>query len=206
MENSSKEVSSKLGAYLKEKRERLGLKQGDIAKKSSISVSMLSQIERGVTSPSIDTLSRICDTLGLSLSHLFATIDERNGVKVYKNGEHSFQRVNGVTLVDLFNNMDNKTLSLQRIDLDVGSSIKFEKSTDINEGDIIGYVQTGGAEITIGDEVYEVQSGDVIRFSTNLPFTILNKVGPSFTVTRKFRSLWVSVPGNKRECKFNVKE
>ena len=51
-----KQIVPKIGKILKVFREKTGQNQGDIASKAGISISMLSQIERGMVSPSIETL------------------------------------------------------------------------------------------------------------------------------------------------------
>jgi transcriptional regulator with XRE-family HTH domain len=72
------------------KRQRLsqGLKIADVARIADISQGMLSKIENAQVSTSLDTLTRLCDALGLPISKLFANYDRPNaGAQLIRNGE-----------------------------------------------------------------------------------------------------------------------
>jgi transcriptional regulator with XRE-family HTH domain len=50
-----------------------------VAKIADISQGMLSKIENAQVSTSLDTLSRLCDVLGLPMSKLFSEYDQQDG-------------------------------------------------------------------------------------------------------------------------------
>ena len=56
-----------LATLIKERRKQLNLSQVDLAELSEVSVRQLSDIETQKSSPTIETLSKICETLGLSM-------------------------------------------------------------------------------------------------------------------------------------------
>lgn len=58
---------TKIGKQIYEKRKRKGLTLKDVAKNTGLSVSLLSQIENGVISPSIMTLSLVGGYLGINI-------------------------------------------------------------------------------------------------------------------------------------------
>ena len=58
---------TELATYIKERRKQLKLSQIDLAELSEVSVRQLSDIETEKSSPTIETLSKICETLGLSI-------------------------------------------------------------------------------------------------------------------------------------------
>jgi transcriptional regulator with XRE-family HTH domain len=58
----------------------------DLAERSGVSAPMLSQVERGETSPTISVAERIAGGLELNLSQLLR-LDETDGVSVVKAGE-----------------------------------------------------------------------------------------------------------------------
>ena len=86
----------KIGIILKAYREKTGLNQAEIAKRAHISTSMLSQIERAVVSPSIDTLYAVCNALGMDITHLFRSISDTHQVRVRRKGERLKNSGNGV--------------------------------------------------------------------------------------------------------------
>ena len=64
----------------------MGLSLRDLAERCGVSAPMLSQVERGETSPTLVVASRIASGLELSLSQLLR-LDEGDGVTVVRNGE-----------------------------------------------------------------------------------------------------------------------
>ena len=58
---------------IKEKRERLGISQKELAEKVGMSQSFLCDIEQGRSKPSIDTAVRLADALGISDIKFFET-------------------------------------------------------------------------------------------------------------------------------------
>lgn len=60
-----------LGEYLREQRRRAALSLRDVAKLTGISDSYLSQVERGLYSPSATVLKAIADALNLSAASLY---------------------------------------------------------------------------------------------------------------------------------------
>src|ERR687895_2255752 len=74
------------GARLRALREAMDLSLRDLADRSGVSAPMLSQVERGETSPTLAVASRIAAGLDLSLSQLLR-LDEGDGVTVVHAGE-----------------------------------------------------------------------------------------------------------------------
>ena len=64
----------------------MGLSLRDLAERSGVSAPMLSQVERGDTSPTLTVAGRIAAGLELSLSQLLR-LDEGEGVSVVRRGE-----------------------------------------------------------------------------------------------------------------------
>lgn len=65
----------KLGEHLRELRQRRGLTLLQLSQQTALSVSYLSDLERGRTNPSIDTLERIAGTYHVLLGELVAGVD-----------------------------------------------------------------------------------------------------------------------------------
>ena len=75
-------------------REAMGLSLRELGRRSGVSAPMLSQVERGETSPTLAVAERIAAGLDLSLSQLLR-IDETSGVTVVRASERSPGRANG---------------------------------------------------------------------------------------------------------------
>jgi len=75
-----------VGARVKALREGMGLSLRDLAERSTVSAPMLSQVERGETSPTLAVAAKIASGLELSLSQLLR-LDEGDGVSVVRLDE-----------------------------------------------------------------------------------------------------------------------
>jgi XRE family transcriptional regulator, regulator of sulfur utilization len=75
-----------VGPRVKALREAMGLSLRDLAERTGVSAPMLSQVERGDTSPTLTVAGRIANGLELSLSQLLR-LDEGEGVTVVREHE-----------------------------------------------------------------------------------------------------------------------
>jgi transcriptional regulator with XRE-family HTH domain len=57
-----------IGKIIQERRDYLNLTQKDVAEMAGITFKSISEIELGIRNPSVNTLKRILDVLGLELS------------------------------------------------------------------------------------------------------------------------------------------
>jgi transcriptional regulator with XRE-family HTH domain len=57
-----------IGKIIQERRDYLNLTQKDVAEMAGITFKSISEIELGIRNPSVNTLNRILDVLGLELS------------------------------------------------------------------------------------------------------------------------------------------
>lgn len=62
--------SARLGKNLKQIRIQKGMTQGDIVRALGVSRSFVSNIENGKTNPTLSTIKRIADALGVSVDRL----------------------------------------------------------------------------------------------------------------------------------------
>src|SRR5918911_4100959 len=75
-----------IGPRVKALREAMDLSLRELAQRSGVSAPMLSQVERGETSPTLHVAARIAEGLELSLSQLLR-LDEDGTVTVVRAGE-----------------------------------------------------------------------------------------------------------------------
>lgn len=66
-----KQTSAKVGMNIKLQRVKHKLTQEELAFRAEISTNMLSNIERGIQSPTIETVAAIANALGVELYKLF---------------------------------------------------------------------------------------------------------------------------------------
>lgn len=77
-----------IAMQVKRKRMEQDLKITDVARIAKLSQGMVSKIENAQVSTSLETLGRLCDAIGLSISQLFADYDKpTGGAQLIKAGE-----------------------------------------------------------------------------------------------------------------------
>ncbi len=80
---SGNNSASKIGPLIKQHREGVRLTQSNVAKKSGISSSMLSQIESSIVSPSVNTIFAICNAMGMHMTSLMKSINQTNPIRLF---------------------------------------------------------------------------------------------------------------------------
>src|SRR3982751_464562 len=83
-----------IGPRVKALREAMDLSLRDLAVRSGVSAPMLSQVERGETSPTLQVASRIASGVDLRLSQLLR-LDEEGAVSIVRRTERRKQRRDG---------------------------------------------------------------------------------------------------------------
>ena len=78
--------SAALGSRIRALREAMNMSLRDLAVRSKVSAPMLSQVERGETSPTLQVAVRIAHGLELRLSQLLR-LDEEGAVSIVRSGE-----------------------------------------------------------------------------------------------------------------------
>src|SRR5512132_253670 len=77
-------ISVDVGGRLRELRESRGISMRTLATRSGLSANALSMIERGRTSPSVSTLYKLADALGVPVTEFFAPGKEKSNVLLIK--------------------------------------------------------------------------------------------------------------------------
>ena len=79
MESDYANVLTSFGNALRRARAGAGLTQEALAEASGLDRTYVSGAERGIRNPSLATLARLCDGLGISLSDLLAEVHKPGG-------------------------------------------------------------------------------------------------------------------------------
>jgi transcriptional regulator with XRE-family HTH domain len=169
-----KYIVPRIGQLLKIFREKTGRNQSDIAQKACISISMLSQIERGIVSPSIDTLVMVCQALDLDPADLFKMISTDRPVRIHHFGERLTMVNNGIKYEQLMTSSQGHS-QIELFLLEVEPGCKTMLSNGGHQGTEIGYVLEGSAVLCVDNESYSIKKADSIFFNSNLPHQLRNQ-------------------------------
>src|SRR5919108_5227631 len=82
-------VSVNIGERLRELREARNISMRALATRSGLSANALSMIERGKASPSVSTLYKLADALGISITSFFGSESQRKQVVFLKADERA---------------------------------------------------------------------------------------------------------------------
>lgn len=164
-----------LGVKLRHTRMTKGLRLRDLADRAECSESMLSKIENGRAVPSLKTLYRIAEALGLTIGQLFAQPTEPNGL-VSRAGErpvvHAAPLRNGpgLTLEWLIPYHQSHLLQGSIHNIAPGGSGGLVS----HEGEEVAYILEGEVEFMVGDERFVLKAGDSICYRSEKPHGYLN--------------------------------
>jgi transcriptional regulator with XRE-family HTH domain len=179
-----------LGARLRAERLKKGFTLKSLAERAGCSVSMLSKIENEQASPSLKTLHQITAALDMTIVQLFAE-SEAAGVSLYRSGERPSVMVRrkknqpAIFIERLSPTYPGTMLDANIHTLEPGA----DSGGDIrHEGEEIGYVLEGAAELCVNGEVIPLVQGDSFYFSSELPHHYRN------TFDGTTRILWVNTP------------
>jgi transcriptional regulator with XRE-family HTH domain len=179
-----------IGDILKRYREKTRKKQGEVASKAGISISMLSQIERGVVSPSIDTLFSVSTAVGIDIADLFRRIAPEAPVRVQKTGERLSTEHHGILFEQLAMSA-HSGYPAELLLLEVKPGKRIGLSGNGHEGVEMGYVMEGSAVLTVKGIDYPLNKGDSVSFNAELPHVLVN------TGKITFRAIWTALPPHK---------
>lgn len=80
-------LAEAIGSQIREYRTQLKMTINDVARQASLSTGMLSKIERGVSSPSLATISAIAAALNVPVTAFFRKYDEQRDCTFVRAGE-----------------------------------------------------------------------------------------------------------------------
>ena len=162
---------------LKELRARQQLSLGEAAERTGVSKSMLGQIERGESSPTISTLWKIATGLHVSFTSLIEQ-PEQNIAMVHEADMTPLLNDRGhFRLYPVFEARPGRDFEMLDLELDPGSVSDSSAHAEGTEEFVLVY--QGALEITLGStgrERYTVPRGSAIHYRADQPHTYRNAV------------------------------
>jgi transcriptional regulator with XRE-family HTH domain len=198
-----------LGPRLRLAREERQLSVRELARRIGCSASLVSQIERGVSVPSVGVLYALATELDSSLDHLLFGADPRRPAPVtvpdsapasVSRGPGIVQRGDGRSIIDLASGVRWERLTpgadamadFLEVIYSPGGHSTDERRPLRHDGHEYGLVISGTLQANVGFESYELGPGDSIAFDSSTPHEYLNKTG------EPVHAIWVvvhSAPG-----------
>jgi transcriptional regulator with XRE-family HTH domain len=163
---------SALGARVRALREGLGLSLRELAVRSGVSAPMLSQVERGETSPTLQVAHRIAHGLELRLSQLLR-LDEAGAVSIVRSGERRTGPASGEAHAYeiLTPPLPGQRAELSRHTLAPGAVTGGPGDPPMHEPGSreTAFVLSGSVALHCDGARYELPAGDCVTFDADLP-------------------------------------
>ena len=174
-----------IGDKIRRLRLQRGLTQAELADRCELSKSFISLLERDLTSPSLDTLSDLLETLGSDLPSFFAKADE----KIVFGAEDIFVKEDPEGMRGLIKWLipSAQKNQMEPILLELAPGGATDED-DPHEGEEFGYVLSGMIRVVLGDRSERVRTDESFYCRPSAPHRLVNAgKGPC-------RVLWVSSP------------
>lgn len=159
-------MSVDVSMRLRELREGQGISMRALAARSGLSANALSMIERGKTSPSVSTLYKLADALGVSITAFFGTESEKRQVVFLKHDARSrmsftrgvFEALGGEQFVG---RVEPFVLTLE-------SGASCGPHNIVHSGHEFVFCLRGQLDYFVEKELFHLEAGDSLLFASKL--------------------------------------
>jgi transcriptional regulator with XRE-family HTH domain len=179
-----------VGRRIRELRRARQLSLETVVARTDLSIGFVSQIERGLSSPSLRVLATLADVLGVGIAALFGATpsgeDASGGVvtRQLQRAELKLWRT-GISKQLLSPAGAENRLNLFLVHLEPGGSTGDELYT--HDGEEAGLVLEGEMMLTVDAETWSLKTGDSFRFASRRPHRFSNPADDAKAVV-----LWVN--------------
>ncbi len=161
-----------VGDKIRKIRQSKKLTLGELSKLTGITISGLSQIERGLNNPSLDTLTKITKALGVPIMSLFVEEKKSSEEVLTKRGKRSKVMFPEAEIVyEPLSPIINSNIEFLLAQIEEG---KGQKSQVTHEGEECVYVIRGKLKVCIEDREYILGEGDSLYFKCSRPHNFMN--------------------------------
>ncbi len=165
-----------IGARVRALREAMGWSLRELAERSGVSAPMLSQVERGETSPTLALAAKIAAGLELTLSQLLR-LDEGEHVAVSRAGDRRRYDRGGHRFEELTPPLPGQRADVSLHTLRPGAATGGREDPPIHEPGSreTTVVLTGMLALVVDGTRYELRAGDSVTFDADLPHHFENE-------------------------------
>jgi XRE family transcriptional regulator, regulator of sulfur utilization len=159
-----------VGARVRSLREAMDLSLRDLAERSGVSAPMLSQVERGDTSPTLAVAQKIAAGLDLTLSQLLR-LDEDRHVVIVRAGDRRSRRRRGHRVEELTAPLPGQRADVSEHTLAPGATTGAPDDPPMHEPGSreTAVVLEGELELFIEGQRHRLSEGDSVTFDADLP-------------------------------------
>lgn len=157
-----------VGKKIKELRSNKNLTLKDLSAATNLSIGFLSQLERGLTTIAIDSLSNIAKALEVNLSYFIESKKNNKKIVIRSYEKEVFQIDNNQFIhYHLTNDVENKNLLPRLIEI-LPNKTEEDITSYPHEGEEFVYVLEGILTLIIDGDEYELFPGDSAHYNSNI--------------------------------------
>lgn len=182
-------MNYKFGNKIRQIRIKKSITMKEVAEKTGVSESLISQIERDKISPSIETLLNIAGCLEIDLDYLFKDYKQTKAVNIVRKSERKRVEFDNVLYEHLSKTTGgDKEHEMEAYHLTINPGYASGSNEYGHVGKELGVIVEGEGEFSIGNEKYQLYKGDSISFESDIPHKLTN------TGNGILRAFWVITP------------
>ena len=156
-----------IGLLIRKNRKGRKLTLKAVAEKAGISEGFLSQVENNVSSPSVDTLVKICSSIDINAGDLLNQVENREGVLVIRKSEWDDVELPHTGFVTRrFVSPEHRAVIDSAI-LFVEAKKTIPVRKNIKNGQEVLCIIKGSLELIHGESTVELGEGDTVHFWSN---------------------------------------
>jgi transcriptional regulator with XRE-family HTH domain len=177
MDISNGTMERRVADRLKDLRMEQGLTLEALARRSGVSRSMISLIERAESSPTANVLDRLAASLGVTLASLFAEAARGDAAPVMRRAEQTAWRdpETGYVRRNLSPPGFPSPLELVEVVLPPGTRVAYDSGSRLAALDQQIWVLAGAIELTIGEAGHRLEVGDCLAMRVDRPVAFRNR-------------------------------
>ena len=179
------QIAVSIGSKIRALRQRLKRTLDEVATSAGISKPFLSQVERGLATPSITSLVGIARALGVTVQYFVDTPSEDKCVR--RAGELKYFGFDGTA--NLFGRLTNLSvgskLEVILVKMPVGQN---PSEVTTHAGEEFLYVMSGQISLTLEGTTFVLQAGDTAHYESTVPHAWCNTAREEAVV------VWVGTP------------
>lgn len=179
-----------LGLTIRQARKLRGLSIQAVAEKTGISIGLVSQIERGLSSPSVRVLRRLAEAMHMPFSSFFSEPSarpERRSTVVVPKEQRRRLDLQGTGIVKEILSPDVAGI-LEGFIVRIAPRGSSGDGYYYHKGEELGVVLEGEIELWIDDNCYRLGTGDSFQFESTRPHRFSNPGNQEALV------VWVTTP------------
>ena len=163
-----------VGARLQSIRKLKGLSQRELAKRAGVTNSTISMIEKNSVSPSISSLKKVLAGIPMSLVEFFSLeLEQENPAQVVYKATELIDISDGAVTMKLVGKAHpSRAIAFLDETYPAGADTGIEMLT--HEGEEAGLLVEGRLELTVGADIYILESGDSYYFESSKPHRFRN--------------------------------